>query len=165
LGAADYVAKPSNKNMEAASEAVRRDLVPKIKALCHFPVRVHNAVSGVPSPLALTQRPEIRFHAPSLCSTLLRIVTIGVSTGGPDALARLLPSFPANFPLPVVIAQHMPPIFTTLLAKRLASKCALPVREGQPGDLLGPSCVWIAPGDYHMVVQEEEHCMLLRTHQ
>ena len=82
----------------------------------------------------------------------LKIVAIGVSTGGPDALAKLLPSFPANFPLPVVIAQHMPPIFTTLLAKRLATKCALPVRECQPGDLLGPSCVWIAPGDYHMVV-------------
>jgi two-component system chemotaxis response regulator CheB len=59
----------------------------------------------------------------------------------------------------------MPAIFTMLLAKRLASKCALPVREGQPGDVLGPSCVWIAPGDYHMVVQEEEHRMLLRTHQ
>jgi two-component system, chemotaxis family, protein-glutamate methylesterase/glutaminase len=85
--------------------------------------------------------------------------------GGPDALAKLLLSFPANFPLPVVIAQHMPPIFTTLLAKRLESKCALRVREGQPGDSLGPSCVWIAPGDYHMVVQEEEHHMRLGTHQ
>jgi len=59
----------------------------------------------------------------------------------------------------------MPPIFTTLLAKRLASKCALPVRECQPGDVLGPSCVWIAPGDFHMVVQDEEHRMSLRTHQ
>jgi two-component system chemotaxis response regulator CheB len=164
LGASDYVAKPSNKNMDATSEAIQRDLVPKIKALCHFSVRVQNPVSGVSSSLASTQRPEIRFHAPPLRSTLLRIVTIGVSTGGPDALAKLLPAFPANFPLPVVIAQHMPAIFTTLLAKRLASKCALPVREGQPGDSLGPSGVWIAPGDYHMVVQEEEHRMLLQTH-
>jgi two-component system chemotaxis response regulator CheB len=150
--------------MDATSEAIRRDLVPKIKALCMFPVRVQNHVSGVPSPLAPTQRPEIQLHAASQRSTLLRIIAIGVSTGGPDALARLLPSFPANFPLPVVIAQHMPPIFTTLLAKRLASKCSLPVREGQPGDFLGPSCVWIAPGDHHMVVQEEDHRMRLRTH-
>jgi two-component system, chemotaxis family, protein-glutamate methylesterase/glutaminase len=165
LGASDYVAKPSNQNMAATSEAIQRDLVPKIKALCHFPVRVQNPVASVLRSITLTPRPEIRFHATPLRSSQLKIVAIGVSTGGPDALARLLPSFPANFPLPIVIAQHMPAIFTMLLAKRLASKCALPVREGQPGDVLGPSCVWIAPGDYHMVVQEEEHRMLLRTHQ
>jgi two-component system chemotaxis response regulator CheB len=165
LGASDYVAKPSNQNMAATSEAIQRDLVPKIKVLCHFPVRVQNPRSGVQSPATQAPRPEIRFHAAPLCSSQLKIVAIGVSTGGPDALSKLLPSFPASFPLPVVIAQHMPPVFTTLLAKRLASKCALPVREGQPGELLGPSCVWIAPGDYHMVVQEEDHRMRLRTHQ
>jgi two-component system chemotaxis response regulator CheB len=59
----------------------------------------------------------------------------------------------------------MPAIFTGLLAKWLASKCALPVRECQPGDLLGPSCIWIAPGDYHMEVPEEEHLKLLSTNQ
>jgi len=59
----------------------------------------------------------------------------------------------------------MPAIFTMLLAKRLATKCALPVRECQPGDLLGPSCVWIAPGDYHMFVQQDENRMRLGTHQ
>jgi two-component system chemotaxis response regulator CheB len=165
LGASDYVAKPSNQNMAATSEAIQRDLVPKIKALCHFPVRVQNPRSSVQSPVTEVPRSEIRFHAPPLGSSQLKIVAIGVSTGGPDALSKLLPSFPANFPLPVVIAQHMPPVFTTLLAKRLASKCALPVREGQPGELLGPSCVWIAPGDYHMVVQEEDHRMRLRTQQ
>lgn len=165
LGASDYVAKPSNRNMAATSEAIQRDLVPKIKALCHFPVCVQGPASAAPSPIAQIRQPEIRLHPANLRSTQIKIVAIGVSTGGPDALAKLLPSFPANFPLPVVIAQHMPPIFTTLLAKRLASKCALPVREGQPGEMLGPSCVWIAPGDYHMVVQEEEHHMRLGTHQ
>jgi two-component system, chemotaxis family, protein-glutamate methylesterase/glutaminase len=165
LGASDYVAKPSNKNVDATSEAIRRDLIPKIKALCHFPVSAQHPLSSALRPVAPTPRSDIRFHAAPLRSTQLRIVAIGVSTGGPDALARLLLSFPANFPLPVVIVQHMPPIFTTLLAKRLASKCALPVRECQPGDLLVPSCVWIAPGDYHIVVQEEDHRMRLRTHQ
>jgi two-component system chemotaxis response regulator CheB len=165
LGASDYVAKPSNENMAAASEAIHRDLVPKIKALCHLPVRIQNPVSGLASSIAPLQRPVIRYHVGAPRSSPLKIIAIGVSTGGPDALAKLLPSFPANFPLPVVIAQHMPPIFTKLLAKRLASKCALPVREGQPGDLLGPSCVWIAPGDYHMVVNEKDQCMRLGTHQ
>ena len=92
-------------------------------------------------------------------------MALGVSTGGPDALAKLLPAFPANFPLPVVVAQHMPPIFTMLLAKRLSSKCALPVRECQAGEVLEPGCVWIAPGDYHMVVQQEPGRVRLQTNQ
>jgi two-component system chemotaxis response regulator CheB len=151
--------------MAATSEAIQRDLVPKIKALCHFSARALNTAAGVSRPAAPTPRPEIRFHSTPIRSTQLKIVAIGVSTGGPDALAKLLPSFPANFPLPVVIAQHMPAVFTMLLAKRLAAKCALPVRECHPGDLLGPSCVWIAPGDYHMVVQQHENRMRLATHQ
>jgi two-component system, chemotaxis family, protein-glutamate methylesterase/glutaminase len=154
-----------NQNMAATSEAIHRDLVPKIKALCHFPVRAQNTIASVSRRSAPTPRPEIRIHAAPLHSAHLKIITIGVSTGGPDALARLLPSFPANFPLPVLIAQHMPAIFTSLLAKRLATKCAMPVRECQPGDLLVPSCVWIAPGDYHMVVQQEEHRVHLGTNQ
>lgn len=164
LGASDYLAKPSNQNMAATSEAIRRDLVPKIKALCQVPAPTPSLAT--PSPVtAPAPRREIHFHAPAVHHAPVKIVAIGVSTGGPDALAKLLPSFPADFPLPVVIAQHMPPIFTSLLAKRLASKCALPVREGQAGELLAPSCIWIAPGDYHMVVQEEGRRMLLRTHQ
>jgi two-component system chemotaxis response regulator CheB len=165
LGASDYVTKPSNQNMAATSEAIQRDLVPKIKALCHFPVRVQDPVASAQSLMLRAPRAEIRIHTPPARSSQLKIIAIGVSTGGPDALAKLLPSFPANFPLPVVIAQHMPPIFTTLLAKRLATKCALPVQECQPGDLLGPSCVWIAPGDYHMVVEEAGLHMRLGKHQ
>ena len=165
LGASDYVAKPSNQNMAATTEAIQRDLVPKIKALCHFPAPVQETVAGVSRPVVVKPRPEIRFHASPLRISHPKIVSIGVSTGGPDALARLLPAFPPNFPLPVVIAQHMPAIFTLLLAKRLATKCAMPVRECQAGDLLVPSCVWIAPGDYHMVVQQDENRMRLGTHQ
>jgi two-component system chemotaxis response regulator CheB len=165
LGASDYVAKPSNQNMAATSEAIHRDLVPKIKALCRFPSSTRTAPAGIARPTVTARRPEIRFHASPIHSAAIKIVTIGVSTGGPDALAKLLPVFPANFPLPVVIAQHMPAIFTSLLAKRLATKCVLPVRECQPGDLLGPSSIWIAPGDYHMVVQEEDRHYHLATHQ
>jgi two-component system chemotaxis response regulator CheB len=165
LGASDYVAKPSNQNMAATAEAIHRDLVPKIKALCHFPAAHQKPGSGSSPSAALPKKPEVRLHTASVHSSLLKIIAIGVSTGGPDALAKLLPSFPANFPLPVVIAQHMPAVFTTLLAKRLGTKCALPVCEAQPGDLLRPSCIWIAPGDYHMVVQEEDRHMRIATHQ
>ncbi len=165
LGASDYVAKPSNQNMAATSEAIHRDLVPKIKALCHFPVRTPIPGVGVTRLISPIPRPEIRLHAASPRFAPLKIIAIGVSTGGPDALANLLPSFPVSLPVPVVIVQHMPPIFTSLLAKRLASKCALPVRECQPGDLLAPSCIWLAPGDFHMVVREEDRRVRLQTHQ
>ena len=165
LGASDYLAKPSNQNMAATSEAIRRDLIPKIKGLCRFPALAPAAAPEKAPRIAPIPRPEIHFHAPSSHWSPLKLIAIGVSTGGPDALAKLLPAFPANFPLPVVIAQHMPPIFTELLARRLSTKCTLPVREGHQGGLLTPGCIWIAPGDFHMVVEQEHQNYILRTHQ
>ncbi len=163
LGATDYVTKPSNSDMGSTSEIIYRDLIPKIKALCRFIPEAQIPSPETPKPVPRMEPPPIRIRPTSARLAQLGIIAIGVSTGGPDALGILLPAFPARFPLPIVVAQHMPPIFTGLLAKRLASKCALPVRECQPGDLLGPSCIWIAPGDYHMEVREEEHRKLLCT--
>ncbi len=81
---------------------------------------------------------------------LPEIVAIGVSTGGPNALAALLPSLPGNLPVPVAIVQHMPPLFTRLLAERLNAQSSLSVVEGQTGMVLKSGAVYIAPGDYHM---------------
>jgi two-component system chemotaxis response regulator CheB len=100
-----------------------------------------------------------------LQSAAAQIVAIGASTGGPDALARVLSFLPADFPLPVIIAQHMPPIFTSLLAARLSTKSALPVRECVSGQALSPGCVVIAPGDFHMVVSQQNGLPVLKTHQ
>jgi two-component system chemotaxis response regulator CheB len=94
-----------------------------------------------------------------------KIVVIGVSTGGPDALAHVLPLLPADFPVPLLIAQHMPAIFTTLLAARLSSKARLPVRECLSGERLASGCVVLAPGDYHMIVDRADGSVVLRTHQ
>jgi two-component system chemotaxis response regulator CheB len=165
LGATDYVTKPSNLDMDATSGSIARDLIPKIKALCHIPATAHILPSGAARPVAPFQRSEIRTRPPSTNSRRIAIVAIGVSTGGPDALAKLLPAFPVNFPLPVVVAQHMPPVFTSLLAKRLATKCSLPVRECQSDEPLHGGCIWIAPGDYHMIVQEKGDSIHLATNQ
>ena len=165
LGATDYVTKPSNSDKGSTSESIARDLIPKIRAVCHMPTRSQAIPPGTSIPSLPADHLPIRTRPVSACVARLGIVTIGVSTGGPEALGVLLPTIPARFPLPIVIAQHMPPIFTGLLAKRLASKCALPVRECQPGDVLGPSGIWIAPGDYHMVVERENNQMVLRTNQ
>src|SRR4029077_12411874 len=82
----------------------------------------------------------------------IEIVAIGTSTGGPNALAEVLPRIPHEFPVPIVVVQHMPPIFTRLLAERLASRSAIPVAEGSANIVLSPGHAWIAPGNFHMRV-------------
>ncbi len=156
LGATDYVTKPSNRDMAETLEAVSRELIPRIRALCHLPEAHAVVVPKPPTPPAAQWKQ--RLLAP------VQVVAIGVSTGGPDALARLLPSLPADLPVPMLIAQHMPPIFTSLLAARLSAKSALPVRECKSGEPLQPGCAVLAPGDFHMVVSQED-VPRLRVHQ
>lgn len=99
-----------------------------------------------------------RWEAPA------QIVAIGVSTGGPNALADVIPQLPAGLPVPVVIVQHMPPIFTKMLAERLASKSQIRVEEGRPGEILEPGHAWLAPGDFHMAVERSGTSVHLITH-
>ena len=158
-GASDYVTKPANVgSVTAGLEAVRRDLIPKIKALAGRvslpPPRA--AVAPVPVPAAKAPAPVAPF--PAVRGTGgggIDILTIGVSTGGPNALAAMLPSLPKSLPVPVVIVQHMPPMFTRLLAERLNAQCGLEILEGQAGLPVVPGRVYIAPGDYHMVLERQ----------
>jgi two-component system chemotaxis response regulator CheB len=164
LGATDYVTKPSNMDMGSTSASITAELIPKIRALCHLPMSRQGPATGGAPPTTKAE-PVIRTRPSPFRPARISIVTIGVSTGGPDALGVLLPSIPAKFPLPIVVAQHMPPVFTAMLAKRLADKSDLTVRECTSGDVLEPGCVWIAPGDYHMIVQRENNRCVLRTNQ
>jgi two-component system chemotaxis response regulator CheB len=171
LGANDYVTKPANVGSVAVGmQRIREDLIPKIKALCP-------GIAGIerpPAPSLRTLRPEN--HTPPRPGSSIEqaihspgrrvdIVAIGVSTGGPNALAELLPQLPADFPVPVVIVQHMPPLFTKLLAERLAAKSAIRVNEGAAGALLQPGYAWVAPGDFHMVVARDAAAVRLQMHQ
>jgi two-component system chemotaxis response regulator CheB len=141
LGASDYVTKPSNTgSMAAGVEAVRTELIPKVKALCR------QRIPKIPQTVPRSQPAVRRLKRP------IEIVAIGTSTGGPNALAEVLPRLPGNFPVPVVVVQHMPPIFTRFLAERLATLSAIKVAEGQPDNDLSPGYAWIAPGDFHMTV-------------
>jgi two-component system chemotaxis response regulator CheB len=162
LGATDYVTKPSNVDVAATLEALSRDLLPKIRALCHLSAMQADVV---PAPTAQTHTPRLHRPPRSHLFAPAQVVAIGVSTGGPDALARVLPALPANFPVPVVVAQHMPAIFTSLLAARLTAKSALPVKECVSGERLLPGRIVIAPGDFHMTVSQENGTAILRTHQ
>jgi chemotaxis response regulator CheB len=96
--------------------------------------------------------------------TRLECVAIGVSTGGPNALAVLLPALPADFPLPIVLVQHMPPIFTSNLAQSLRGVSKLRIREAAEGDVLEPGLVLIAPGDFHMALKRREHSAQVILH-
>jgi two-component system chemotaxis response regulator CheB len=145
-GASDYVTKPSNVGSFADSQRnVREQLIPKIKALTSSR-RAANA-APVPPP-----RPAARRRART---GALGVLAIGCSTGGPDALASVLPSLPADLPVPVVIVQHMPPVFTRLLANRLDAQCRLAVTEAQHGDAVVPGRVLIAPGGFHLAVRRQ----------
>ena len=155
LGASDYVTKPANVGRVGEGIArVRDDLIPKIKALCGL----RRSEFRVPSS-GLTQNPKPKTQNLTFRNSGARveIVAIGTSTGGPNALADLLPELPGDFPVPVVIVQHMPPIFTKLLADRLAARIPLEIAEGNAGDPLRPGKIWIAPGDYHMGLEKSAH--------
>ena len=159
LGATDYVTKPSNVHGAATLDAITSELLPKIRALCGLR---GGRISLVPE--AKPQVP-LRVSSPARLLSPVQIVIIGVSTGGPDALARVLPTLPSDFPVPILIAQHMPPIFTSMLAARLTAKSALPVRECVSGERLMPGCALIAPGDFHMIVKQENGTVRVSTHQ
>lgn len=144
LGASDYVAKPgSTGSAEASIEIIRGELIPKIKALC--------AISAKKKAQAVPISPAPCLRAQS--KKPVEIVAIGTSTGGPNALAEVLPKIPKDFPVPIVVVQHMPPVFTRQLAQRLAARSAITVGEGQNGVDLVPGHAWIAPGNFHMTVE------------
>ena len=160
LGANDYVTKPSNVgSASVALERIREELIPKIKALCR--VSPPPAIA-LPKPAAAPRVfPKIEARG---VGAPAEIVAIGVSTGGPNALAEVIPQLPASLPVPVVIVQHMPPIFTKLLAERLAAKSQIRVEEGRPGERLEPGRAWVAPGDFHMAVERKGSGVQLVTH-
>lgn len=85
----------------------------------------------------------------------VKILVIGVSTGGPNALAKLIPTIPASIPVPVLIVQHMPAAFTTTLARRLDGASDLSVKEARAGEVVTPGVVRIAPGGFHMIVEKK----------
>jgi two-component system chemotaxis response regulator CheB len=146
LGADDYVTKASNEgSLDRSMARLREELVPKIKQFFYM-ARQSGAAS----------RPELAHvrAAPLPPSTTVRpkVVVIGVSTGGPTALGAILPELPAAFPLPVMVVQHMPPLFTRLLAERLNSNCQVPVEEARQGAPVEAGKILIAPGDFHFKV-------------
>jgi two-component system chemotaxis response regulator CheB len=162
-GATDYVTKPSQTgSVDEARQRVRAELVPKLKAFAPRVVPAPERRAVVPA----TAVPSPRLGpSPRFGPRRVEVLAIGVSTGGPNALSELLPALPPWFPVPIVVVQHMPPVFTRLLAERLAARCAFPVREGVSGARLEPGHVWLAPGDHHMTLVRVGGAVELATNQ
>jgi two-component system, chemotaxis family, protein-glutamate methylesterase/glutaminase len=146
-GANEYVTKPANVGSVSQSmESVREQLIPKIKALTGRPVTLGPARTAAPPP----PPPVAPRTGPGKRPAVL---VIGSSTGGPEALARVLPMLPATLPVPVLLVQHMPPVFTRQFAQRLDRLSPLRVVEAADGSPLVPGTVHLAPGDHHLVVR------------
>jgi len=153
LGASDYVTKPSNsKSLANSVEQVRSELVAKIISLAR-------RNRGTAVPLHPVSPGKKRF------GQAIEVLAIGTSTGGPNALAEVIPRLPADLPVPVVVVQHMPPLFTRLLADRLNSQSQLLVHEAEAGEKLEPGHVWIARGDYHMALARKGDAIVLTLNQ
>ena len=163
-GASDYVTKQhSNELSNDAYEVLQKDLTAKIRRL--FGVEKLPVEPAPLKPLAPLFSPGNTGQAlgagspaslflagpvPARRRLAPEVLAIGVSTGGPTALAEMLPMIPADFALPIVIVQHMPPLFTQLLADRLSKLCAMPVMEAAAGMEIVPGRMLIAPGNFHM---------------
>ncbi len=141
LGAFDFVTKP--KDASAHMTETARELIAKVKAAaeCKLKPRMRAGLPAKPEKIQLAN------------SNPSRIVAIGVSTGGPQAMEYLLSQLPGDFPGTIVVVQHMPDGFTEMFAKRLDELSALRVKEAQSGDVLQPGRVLICPGNRHLKVK------------
>ncbi len=165
-GASDYVTKPAGQSgREAAQRTLAQELIPKIFALTNrastpspaqqlsprvFP-RLPRGAAAPPLVSSLAPGFSAPFR-PQLITATPSVVAIGVSTGGPAALDVLLPVLPADFPLPVLIVQHMPELFTGLFAERLNSRCHLRVVEAVEGEPVRTGTIYIARGNWHLEI-------------
>ena len=165
LGASDYVTKPTGlHNPAEALAAVKAELLPRIRAL-HGRNLISSAAPAAPvAPRAAPAAPPVKTPVDRPPNARIDLVTVGVSTGGPNALADLLPALPSSLPVPVVIVQHMPPVFTKMLANRLDSRCALDVVEATGGEVLAPGRIYIAAGGRHLALLRQGTSVLTVAH-
>jgi two-component system, chemotaxis family, protein-glutamate methylesterase/glutaminase len=165
LGAFDFVAKPTNDDAEKNADFLRNELGLKVQAFARSQ-RVHTILHGpaaTPTHIPAAPRPHKEAaHVPHKKHCFEpnvykpEVVALGISTGGPASLIRMLPQLPENLGVPILIVQHMPPVFTKSLAEDLNRRCALRVCEACDGQPVIPGNVLIAPGGKQMKVERAD---------
>lgn len=152
LGAAGCIAKPQTPSMQESIQQVVRELVPLVRALGRKPA------ARPPSRHVLRPKTSSPKGPP-------RLVVVGTSTGGPNALLAVLPALPADFKLPILIVQHMPPTFTPILARHIEQATGRPCHEGIEGEQVKPGTTYVAPGGFHMMLAAQEDELTIRLNQ
>lgn len=143
-GAIDFITKPTNI-FNISGEEKKQELIEKVKiAKKSTKVKKNVAISDIQ---IKPKRDIVK------SSSIKNIVAIGTSTGGPKALQDVIPLIPGDVPAAFLVVQHMPPGFTKSLSERLNSMSEVTVKEAEDGDIIQPGFVYIAPGDYHMLVE------------
>lgn len=161
LGAFDFILKPQSKNQAESKKEIKAVLEPMLRNFSRSkgirrlrtttPVahKVQKPAFNKPSPALKNRRPP-----PAMAESHRRkkseIIVIGISTGGPNALNAMLPALPGDLGVPILIIQHMPPVFTKSLAGSLDKKCALTVKEAVNGEIISKNIIYIAPGGKQM---------------
>ena len=181
LGASDYVPKPTTTTAINGTDAFKREIVAKVKTLGAIARDGRgrgrpSAREGDADPASVGRgRPAARSapvaarQAPASAISLRRgvelpaaAIVIGSSTGGPQALSALLEKLPAGLRLPILITQHMPPTFTTILAQHVAKASGVPAAEAVDGEPVQGGRIYVAPGDFHMIPVSENGVVRLR---
>lgn len=156
LGASDVVAKPeAHGGQGEACEVVRRQLSSRIRALGRRVHRSRVRELAVCHPSSIESQPDYR------PDNRIEAVGIAVSTGGPTALIELVSGLSPTIRVPILITQHMPPMFTRFLAERLSARGALSAFEAHQGMIVKPGHVYIAPGDFHLEVARTDDQVVL----
>lgn len=172
LGASDYVTKPTSSGERHDKDGFRRELVEKIKAIAK-PQRAATARTAAAKPLVSKPEPSAPRPAPERRPISLRkpaigipsIVAVGSSTGGPQALYRIFGDIAKPLRQPVVITQHMPATFTAIFATHLTKATGLDCREAADGETLVGGQVYVAPGDYHLLIESKDGRFVARLDQ
>jgi two-component system chemotaxis response regulator CheB len=154
LGAVDYATKPSGAiNRQAAADQIRANLLPLVRLWGgRSAPRARKLDPVVAESTTLTTRVAPAASVLPTRTGQVDLVVIGVSTGGPDALASIVPAIAGDLPVPILVVQHMPPVFTAMLAQRLDNLSQLTVTEAQDGETARPGHLYIAPGGRHLEV-------------
>ena len=164
-GAFDFIAKPNGNNIDSNIKDLKSKLAPVIEHFINKKYGVRRIkktddviIKDEKKEISRQTTYEVRFQtekSQDRIPTKFDVVLIGTSTGGPAALHKIIPLFPANLGVPILLVQHMPPVFTKSLAEHLNVNSELEVVEAAENDIVRPNCIYIAPGGYHMVVKKE----------
>jgi len=169
LGASDYVPKPESTRGVTTSEEFRSDLINKVKALAAAGrasgTQPKAGLARTPRPAAEPRpamRAEVSFSLRPAPKIVPRVLAVASSTGGPQALFQLFGSIGTKLSIPVFITQHMPATFTSILAEHITKASGRPAKEGEHGEVVKPSHIYIAPGGKHMLVEKVGETVRIR---